>query len=189
MRVLVACEYSGTVRDAFIARGHDAWSCDLLPTDVDGPHIHGDVTEILGDGWYLMVAHPPCTALCVSGNRYYAGTPARVEALEFFRMFLDAPIERVCVENPGGVVSSSIRQPDQYVQPWQFGHPESKKTGLWLRGLPVLQETDPLPLPDCGYWSNQTPSGQNRLGPSEDRWKVRSATYAGIAEAMAEQWT
>ena len=189
MKVLVACEFSGVVRSAFAGAGHDAWSCDLLPTAVDGPHIHGDVTEILGDGWDLMVAHPPCTALCVSGNRYYAGTPARVEALEFFRMFLDAPIERVCVENPVGVVSSSIRKPDQYVQPGQFGHPESKKTGLWLRGLPVLQETDPLPLPDCGYWSNQTPSGQNRLGPSEDRWKVRSATYAGIAEAMAEQWT
>ena len=188
MRVLVACEYSGTVRDAFIARGHDAWSCDLLPTDVDGPHIHGDVTEILGDGWDLMIAHPPCTALCVSGNRHYANTQAREDALSFFRAFLDAPIDKVCVENPVGVVSSRIRKPDQYIQPWEYGHAESKKTGLWLKGLAQLKSTNVLPLPDCGYWDNQTPSGQNKLGPSPDRWKIRSATYEGIARAMAAQW-
>ena len=135
-----------------------------------------------------ICAHPPCTALCVSGNRWYAGSALREEALEFFRVFIDAPCAKICVENPVGVVSSRIRPPTQYVQPWQFGHRESKATGLWLRGLPKLVPTKIMEVPECGYWDNQTPSGQNKLGPSKDRWKIRSRTYEGIAEAMAEQW-
>ena len=186
--VLVACEYSGVVRDAFLARGHKAISCDILPTESPGPHYQGDVLDVLYDGWDLIIAHPPCTALCVSGNRWYAGTSAREQALDFFRLFLDAPCERICVENPVGVISSRVRPPTQYVQPWQFGHRESKKTGLWLKGLPKLVPTDVLELPACGYWDNQTPSGQNKLGPSEARGKIRSRTYEGIATAMAEQW-
>ena len=188
MKVLVACEYSGVVRDAFLAKGHDAISCDLLPTESPGPHYQGDVREILFDEWDLLIAHPPCTALCVSGNRWYAGSALREEALEFFRVFIDAPCAKICVENPVGVVSSRIRPPTQYVQPWQFGHRESKATGLWLRGLPKLVPTKIMEVPECGYWDNQTPSGQNKLGPSKDRWKIRSRTYEGIAEAMAEQW-
>lgn len=189
MRVLVACEFSGVVRREFRQRGHDAFSCDLLPSSDDSPyHYTGDVLPYLDQDWDLMIAHPPCTALAVSGNRYYTDTPARAEALEFFRIFLDAPIDKICVENPVGVVSSLIRRPDQYIQPWQFGHPESKKTGLWLKGLPCLTETDVLPLPEKGYWDNQTPSGQNKLGPSPDRAMLRSITYKGIANAMAAQW-
>ena len=187
MKVLVACEFSGVVRDAFISRGHRAVSCDLLDTVRSGPHILGDVLDVLGDGWDLVIAHPPCTALCVSGNRHYAGTEERRQAAAFFQRFLDAPVDKICVENPVGVISTLIRKPDQYIQPWQFGHPESKKTGLWLKNLPLLQPTETLPKPSCGYWENQTPSGQNKLGPSPDRGLLRSITYQGIADAMAEQ--
>jgi len=188
VKILIACEYSGVVRDAFLAKGHDALSCDLLPTEAPGPHYQGDVRDVLFDEWDMLIAHPPCTALCVSGNRWYAGSILREEALEFFRLFLDAPCDKICVENPVGVVSSKIRPPTQYVQPWQFGHRESKATGLWLKGLPKLVPTEVLELPERGYWDNQTPSGQNRLGPSVDRGKIRSRTYEGIAAAMAEQW-
>ena len=187
MKVLVACEFSGVVRDAFISRGHRAVSCDLLDTVRSGPHVRGDVLDVLGDGWDLVIAHPPCTALCVSGNRHYAGTEERRQAAAFFQRFLDAPVDKICVENPVGVISTLIRKPDQYIQPWQFGHPESKKTGLWLKNLPLLQPTETLPKPSCGYWENQTPSGQNKLGPSPDRGLLRSITYQGIADAMAEQ--
>ena len=189
MRVLIACEFSGTVRDAFRRAGHDAWSVDLLPCD-KGPdwHYEGNAGQYLCPEWDLLIAHPPCTALCVSGNRYYAGTTDRDEALDFFRLFLDAPIAKIAVENPVGVTSTRIRRPDQWIQPHHFGHPESKKTGLWLKGLAALQATDILTKPDCGYWDNQTPSGQNKLGPSPDRWKLRAATYTGIAKAMATQW-
>jgi len=192
MRVLVACEFSGTVRDAFASRGHDAWSCDLLPTEKPGQHIQGDVLGVIWGGWDLMIAHPPCTYLCSSGlhwNKRVEGRAALTEdSLRFVRALMDAPIARIALENPIGCISSRIRKPDLIIQPWQCGHPESKSTCLWLKGLPALRHTNVLPLPDSGRWSNQTASGQNRLIPSADRWKIRSATYPGIAEAMADQW-
>jgi hypothetical protein len=189
MKVLIACEYSGTVRDAFIAQGHDAISCDLLPTDASGPHYQGDVRDILNDGFDLMIAHPPCTHLAVSGARWFKDKQEeQAEALNFVRFLFDAPIDKIALENPISIISSRIRKPNQIIQPWQFGHPESKSTCLWLKNLPALAPTNILPLPENGRWSNQTPSGQNKLGPSEDRWKLRSATYKGIAQAMAEQW-
>jgi hypothetical protein len=195
MRVLIACEYSGTVRDAFLARGHDAVSCDLLPTESPGPHYQGDVRDILADGWDLMVAHPPCTYLCSSGLHWNTRVPGRAEkteeALQFVRMLMEAPIPRIAIENPVGAIGSRIRKADQYIHPWQFGHDASKRTGLWLKGLPRLAMTRyvaPRMVGDKERWGNQTNSGQNRLGPSEDRWKLRSATYPGIAAAMADQW-
>ena len=197
MRVLVACEFSGVVRDAFIRRGHDAVSCDLLPTESPGPHIQGDVLDIIEDGWDLMVAHPPCTYLASSGLHWNKRIPGREqlthEAMLFvFNLmgegFVGHQIPRIALENPIGRISSAYRKPDQIIQPWMFGHPESKATCLWLKGLPPLEPTDVLPLPEGGRWANQTPSGQNKLGPSADRWKLRSVTYRGIAEAMAEQW-
>ncbi len=143
MRVLVACEYSGTVRDAFIRMGHDAMSCDLLPTDVPGPHYQGDVIDILGDGWDLMVAHPPCTHLAVSGARWFhLKQEEQTEALEFVRLLLNSPIERIALENPVSIISSRIRKPDQVIQPWQFGHGETKATCLWLKGLSKLVPTN-----------------------------------------------
>jgi len=187
LRVLVACEFSGTVRQAFRRLGHDAWSCDLLPADDGGPHIQGDVTSVLGDGWDVMVAHPPCTHLASSGARHFHRKRLEQrEALEFVQCLLDAPIRFIALENPVGVISTAIRKPDQIIQPYQFGHPESKKTCLWLKNLPPLEPSDVLP--DRGRWENQTPSGQNRLPPSADRWKKRSLTYKGIAAAMAKQW-
>ena len=192
MKVLVACEYSGAVRDAFIAAGHEAMSCDLLPMDKPGPHYMGDVRDIIGDGWDMMIAHPPCTYLCSSGLHWNKRRPERAkqteEALAFVQMLLDSPIPCIAIENPIGCISTRIRPPTQIIQPWQFGHAESKATCLWLKGLPPLQPTNIVSKPDCGYWNNQTPSGQNKLGPSADRWKVRSATYPGIADAMAQQW-
>jgi hypothetical protein len=189
MKVLIACEYSGAVRDAFIAQGHDAISCDLFPTDAPGPHYQGDVRDIIEDGFDLMVAHPPCTHLAVSGARWFKDKQVeQAEALDFVRLLLSAPIGKIALENPISIISSRIRKPNQIIQPWQFGHPESKSTCLWLKNLPKLIPTDILPLPASGRWSNQTPSGQNKLGPSPDRWKERSKTYQGIAEAMAQQW-
>lgn len=189
MRVLIACEYSGVVRDAFINNGHDAMSCDLLPTDVDGPHYQGDVFNVINDGWDLMIAHPPCTHLAVSGARWFKDkVKEQAESLRFVQRLMDAPINKIAIENPISIISSRIRKPEQIIQPWMFGHPEAKATCLWLKGLPVLSATNVLTKPECGYWSNQTPSGQNRLGPSKDRWKERSKTYQGIATAMANQW-
>jgi hypothetical protein len=197
MKVLVACEFSGVVRDAFRARGHDAMSCDLLPTEAEGPHYQGDVRDVLADGWDLMIAHPPCTYLATSGlhwNRRIAGRAAKTEAaLDFVRLLMDAPIERICIENPVGAVSTHIRKPDQIIQPWQYGHPESKTTCLWLKGLPALRATNVLTATRFQangrpLWNNQTSGGQNKYGPSPDRWKLRSRTYEGIARAMAEQW-
>ena len=189
MKVLIACEYSGTVRDAFIQCGHDAMSCDLLPTDVPGNHYQGDVFDVINDGWDLMIAHPPCTHLAVSGARWFKDkVEEQKEALEFVQRLMDAPIDKIAIENPISIISSRIRKPDQIIQPWMFGHPEAKATCLWLKGLPTLSATDVLTKPECGYWSNQTPSGQNKLGPSKDRWKERSKTYQGIATAMANQW-
>jgi hypothetical protein len=195
MRVLVACEYSGAVRNAFIKAGHEALSCDLLPTDQPGPHYQGDVRDILYDGWDLMVAHPPCTYLSVSGmhwtKRGLRDPQLTEDALEFVQLLLDAPIEKIALENPVSVISSRIRKPDQIINPWQFGHDASKKTCLWLKNLPPLLSTDiiePRIIDGKKRWGNQTDSGQNKLAPSDDRWKIRSETYAGIAAAMAEQW-
>lgn len=196
MRLLIACEYSGTVRDAFIRRGHDAMSCDLLPTDAPGPHYQGDVADIINDGWDMMIAHPPCTYLSVSGMHWTARglrDPQLTEdALAFVKFLMDAPIERIAIENPISVISSRIRKPDQIINPWQFGHDASKRTCLWLKGLPLLTPTEiiePRIVNGKKRWANQTDSGQNRLPPSEDRWKIRSETYEGIAQAMAEQWS
>lgn len=198
MRVLIACEFSGVVRDAFAQKGHDAWSCDLLPTERPGQHIEGDVLPVLGDGWDLMIAHPPCTYLTLSGLHWNNRIPGRrektEEALEFVRRLLDAPIPRIALENPVGCISTHIRKSDQIIQPWQFGHPESKQTALWLKGLPKLVPTNVLTPTQFQVngkprWDNQTPTGQNRLGPGPNRWKLRSVTYPGIADAMADQWT
>lgn len=245
MRILIACEYSGTVRDAFKRHGHHAVSCDLLPTDVKGLHYQGDVKHLL-DGWEpvqfsadcisedhfecltsgldpdscqcigpnqedemeymelngimfgrpknnphwdLMIAHPPCTYLCSSGLHWNKRVPGRdaltIDALDFVRTLMDAPIHKICIENPIGCISTKIRKPDQKIQPWQFGHDASKNTCLWLKNLPPLIPTDVIKKE---RYANQTPSGQNNLGPSKDRWKIRSETYLGIAEAMATQW-
>jgi len=195
VRVLVACEYSGTVRDAFLEAGHDAMSCDLLPSQTPGPHYQGDVRDILNWGWDLMVAHPPCTYLSVSGMHWTARglrDPQLTEdALTFVRELLEAPIHHIALENPVSVISSRIRKPDQIIQPWWFGEDASKKTCLWLHNLPPLIPTQYVPPRMVGNkarWANQTDSGQNRLGPSVDRWKIRSSTYPGIAKAMAKQW-
>lgn len=192
LRVLVACEYSGRVRDAFTRRGHFAMSCDLLPSDAPGLHWRGDVTEILNLGWDIMIAHPPCTYLAVSGmhwtTRGLRDPRLTEDALDFVRLLMNAPIDRIAIENPISVISSRIRKPDQVIQPWWFGHDASKKTCLWLKNLPHLQPTDMLPGDAKTRRANQTESGQNKLPPSKDRWKIRSETYLGIAEAMAEQW-
>lgn len=183
MRVLIACEYSGVVRSAFAARGHTAVSCDLLPTDnPKGWHVQGDVLALLGEGWDLMIAHPPCTHLAVSGARHFEAKRAsgvQQEALEFVRALLAAPIPRIALENPVSIISSQIRKPDQVIQPWQFGHGETKATCLWLKGLPKLKPTNIVEGREARV---------HKMPPSPDRWKLRSTTYAGIAAAMADQW-
>ena len=180
MRVLIACEYSGAVRDAFIAAGHDAMSCDLLPSEIPGPHYQGDVRDVLGDGWDLMVAHPPCTHLAVSGARWFREKQAeQAEALDFVRLLLDAPIPRIALENPVSIISTRIRKPDQVIQPWQYGHGETKATCLWLKNLPALKPTQIVDGRDARV---------HRMPPGPNRWKERSRTYAGIAAAMAAQW-
>ena len=194
MRVLIACEYSGTVRDAFIVAGHDAMSCDLLPTEKPGPHYQGDVMHVLDQGWDLMIAHPPCTYLSVSGihwNDRARGWDETEKALEFFRLLLNAPIPKIAIENPVGIVSSRIIKPDQTIQPYRFGADASKATCLWLKTLPLLIPAAYVPPRIVGgkrRWANQTDGGQNKLAPSHDRWKERSRTYPGIAAAMADQW-
>jgi hypothetical protein len=198
MRVLVACEYSGRVRDAFLDAGHYALSCDLLPTDSTHPrgeHYQGDVLNLLDEGWDLMIAHPPCTYLSVSGmhwtTRGLRDPKLTEDALDFVRKLLDAPIERIALENPVSVISSRIRKPDQIINPYEFGHDASKKTCLWLKNLPKLASTnliEPRIINGRKRWGNQTDSGQNKLAPSDDRWKIRSETYEGIAQAMAKQW-
>ena len=193
MKVLIACEYSGVVRDAFIAKGHDAVSCDLLPTDKPGPHYQGDVFDIINNGWDLMIAHPPCTYLAVSGmhwtTRGLRDPKLTDDALNFVQRLMEAPIERIALENPVSVISSRIRKPDQIIQPWWFGHDASKKTCLWLKNLPLLVPTNMLHGDAKTRRANQTASGQNKLPPSKDRWKERSKTYQGIADAMAQQWS
>ena len=182
LRVLVACEYSGTVRDAFTALGHDAMSCDLLPTDSPGPHYQGDVFDIIDDEWDLMVAHPPCTHLAVSGAKHFAAKRAdgrQQAAVDFFMRLAYCNITRYAIENPVCIMSSIWRKPDQIIQPWQFGHGETKATCLWLKGLPKLQSTNIVEGREQRIW---------KLPPSADRWKLRSTTYQGIADAMAKQW-
>lgn len=180
MRVLVACEFSGIVRDAFAARGHDAWSCDLLPTERPGNHIQGDVLKHLDDGWDLMIAHPPCTHLAVSGARWFKEKSAQqYDALLFVDRLLRCWIPKIALENPIGVISTKIRKPDQIIQPWQFGHGETKATCLWLKNLPKLITTNIV---------DGRLARVHREPPGPDRRRNRSRTYQGIAEAMAEQW-
>lgn len=190
MKVLIACEYSGTVRDAFTALGHDATSCDLLPTDSLGKHYQGNVMDIINDGWDLMVCHPPCTHLAVSGARWFhKKQKEQQEALDFVRKLLDAPIEKICLENPVSIISSKIRKPDQIIQPYMFGHEATKTTCLWLKNLPPLTPTNIVGKGErhITKGGRSLPKWYN-LPPSDDRWKIRSATFSGIAEAMASQW-
>ena len=182
MKVLIACEFSGRVRDAFIAKGHDAMSCDLLPSETPGPHYQGDVLNILDDGWDLMIAHPPCTHLSVSGAKWFAEKRAdgrQQKAVEFFMELANANIPKIAVENPISIMSTAWRKPDQIIQPWMFGHGETKATCLWLKELPKLQPTNIV---------QGREQRLHRLPPSPDRWKLRSVTFQGIADAMAEQW-
>jgi hypothetical protein len=198
MRVLVACEYSGTVRDAFLNRGHYAMSCDLLPCEsqASGDHYQGNVLDILDHDWDLMIAHPPCTYLCSSGLHWNNKRPGRarltLEALDFVRILLAAPVPRIALENPIGCISTKIRPYDQTVQPYQYGHDASKTTCLWLKNLPPLRPTgfvEPRIVNGKRRWANQCDNGgQDKLPPSADRWKLRSLTYQGIADAMADQW-
>ena len=215
-RVLIACERFGVIRDAFIKAGHDAVSCDLVDTSVPGPHYTGDVRNILDDGWDLMIAHPDCTYLCSSGLHWNHRVPGRAqlteEALDFVRLLMAAPISRIAIENPMGRIGTAIRKADQTIQPYEFGDNASKRTGLWLKNLPKLKPTKfvkpRLVCQDCksvfayGHhkclkcgshrylprWDNQTDSGQNKLGPSDDRAMLRAKTYQGWADAMADQW-
>ena len=190
MKVLIACEYSGTVRDAFIQAGHDAMSCDLLPTDIPGPHYQGDVFDVIGDGWNLMIAHPPCTDLAVSGAAWFKEKIAdgrQQFALDFVKKLMEADIPKICIENPISVISSKIRRPDQIIQPYQFGHLETKATCFWLKGLPLLEPTSDLKMQTMALPERER-SKIHYLPPSHDRWKLRSKTYKGIADAMASQW-
>jgi len=198
MRVLIACEYSGRVRNAYLALGHDVVSCDLLPSEDDSPHHYvGDVMDVLeGSKFDLMIAHPPCTFLSVSGmhwtTRGFRDPKLTEDALDFVRLLMEAPVAKIAIENPVSVISSRIRKPDQIINPYQFGEDASKKTCLWLKNLPLLIPTcvvDPRLVDGKRRWGNQCDSGQNRLGPSEDRWKERSRTYQGIASAFAAQWS
>lgn len=198
LTVLVACEFSGTVRDAFIKRGHNAISCDLIGSEQPGPHYKGDVLDIIHNQWDLIIAHPPCTYLAVSGNEWFKDQPprrsgvlvgearrqAREQAIDFFMAFANTKCDRVAIENPIGVMSTRFRKPDQIINPWEFGHEESKKTCLWLKGLPKLTVTKVMDVRN----KNLTPTNQNKLGPSPTRAMDRSRTYTGIAEAMAQQW-
>lgn len=180
LKVLVACEFSGRVRDAFIRNGHEAMSCDLLPSEQLGPHYQGDIRDILDAKWDMMIAHPPCTYLTRTGARWHWGTLEQKEALEFVRLLMNAPISQIAIENPPGRIGTALRKADQYIQPWMFGHPENKTTGLWLKNLPLLTPTHIVESYGT-YAANNEP-------PGPDRWKVRSRTYHGIASAMANQW-
>jgi site-specific DNA-cytosine methylase len=180
MRVLIACEFSGIVREAFRKQGHDAWSCDLLPTEIPGNHIQDDIRTVMLDKWDLMIAHPPCTHLAVSGARWFKDkVREQLEAILFFMNIANASIGRIAIENPIGIMSTKWRKPDQIIQPWQFGHGETKSTCLWLQNLPLLKSTNIVDGRHGRVW---------REPPSPDRWKKRSRTYYGIAEAMAGQW-
>ncbi len=196
MRVLVACEFSGRVRDAFIDQGHYAESCDLLPAEGKYPHQHhqGDIDNMLYRGWDMLIAFPPCQHLAVSGSRYFKQKQAdgrQQQGIDFFMKFVGLPIPMIAIENPIGIMSTKYRKPDQIIQPYEFGHNASKKTCFWLQQLPPLKPTKCIEGKLVGgkrIWGNQTPSGQNKLGPSKDRSKIRSITYQGVADAMASQW-
>lgn len=180
MKVLIACEFSGIVREAFKAKGHEALSCDLLPSEIQGNHYQGDVKDIIDNGFDLMIAHPPCTHLAVSGARWFKDKKVeQKEALDFVRFLMGANIPKIAIENPISIISSHIRKPDQIIQPWQFGHGETKATCIWLKNLPLLQPTNIV---------DGRKDRIHKLPPSENRWKERSRTYEGIAQAMAEQW-
>lgn len=180
MKVLIACEFSGVVREAFRAKGHNAWSCDLLKSEIEGQHIQGNVLEILNKGWDLMIAHPPCTHLAVSGARWFKNKKMeQKEALEFVKILMDAQIDKIAIENPVSIISTKIRKPDQIIQPWQFGHGETKSTCLWLKNLPKIIPSNIVEGREQKVW---------RMPPSDNRAKERSRTYSGIANAMAEQW-
>jgi len=183
MKVLIACEYSGRVRQAFRSRGHDAWSCDLLESEDNSPyHYQQSVVDVIGMGWDLMVAHPPCTHLAVSGSRHFAAKKAsgvQDEALDFVRFLMDAQIDKIAIENPISIISSRIRKPDQIIQPWQYGHGETKATCLWLKNLPKLVPTNIVAGREAKV---------HRMQPGPNRWKERSRTYQGIADAMGSQW-
>jgi hypothetical protein len=185
MNVLVACEYSGVTREAFTQCGHYAWSVDLLPSEKIGNHLEGDARDYLDLNWDLLIAYPPCTHLASSGASYfYDKSKDQKAALAFVWELMQAPIPRIAIENPIGLISTQITKPDQIVQPWQFGHEETKSTCLWLKNLPPLQPTQIMKKRN----GNLDWNGQNKYGPSDYRWKQRSRTYAGIAQAMAEQW-
>ena len=194
MRVLITCECSGRVRDAFSALGHYAVSCDILPSETPGLHYQGNVFDIIGDEWDMIIGFPPCTHICVSGARYFKDKiEVQREAIAFFMALINADIPKICIENPVGIMSTVYRKPDQYIQPYQFGHDASKKTGLWLKGLSVLtidplQYVPPRIVDGKERWSNQCDSGQNKLGPSDTRAGERARTYPGIARAMALHW-
>ena len=180
MKVLVACEYSGVVRDAFTRKGHYAMSCDLLDTEVIGNHYKGDVWDVINDGWDLMICHPPCTHLAVSGARWFKEKQKeQTEALEFVELLLNAPIPKICLENPVSIISSRIRKPDQIIQPWQYGHGETKATCLWLKNLPLLKPTNIVEGREARV---------HKMPPGPNRWKERSRTFQGIADAFADQW-
>jgi hypothetical protein len=194
MKVLVACEYSGIVRDAFAAKGHDAWSCDILPTESPGNHFQGDVLQYLDKGWDLMIAHPPCTHLAVSGARWFTEGKKpwslQEEALDFVRKLLNAPINKIALENPISVISTKIRKPNQIIQPFEYGHDVTKKTCLWLKNLPNLKPTK-IVKPDIVLVNGKKMSRMHYESfklPSKERSKVRSKFYTGIANAMADQW-
>lgn len=180
MKILIACEFSGIVREAFKRLGHDAISCDLLDTEIPGNHYKGDVRDILNNGFDLMIAHPPCQHLAVSGARWFKNkVKEQKEALAFVRLLMDSPIPHIAIENPISVISSKIRKPEQIIQPWQFGHGETKATCLWLKGLPLLTPTKIVKGRETKV---------HKMPPGPDRWKNRSRTYQGIADAMAAQW-
>jgi hypothetical protein len=183
MKVLVACEFSGIVREAFRKKGHNAWSCDFLPSEIPGPHLQGDVREVFNKGWDLMIAHPPCTYLALAGLRWAVGNPERQDkedqALGFVLRLLGADVPKIALENPVGIITRHIRKWDQMIHPWQFGEPEEKKTCLWLKGLPLLEPTKIM---------SEREQKCFKMPPSSDRWKKRSRTYPGIALAMADQW-
>tara|TARA_R110000824_G_scaffold299664_1_gene487711 strand:- start:8 stop:595 length:588 start_codon:yes stop_codon:yes gene_type:complete len=192
MKILIACEYSGAVRDAFVALGHDAMSCDLLPTDVEGPHYQGDVADIINDGWDMMIGFPPCQHLAVSGARWFKQKRLdgrQQQGIDFFMSLASASIPKIAIENPIGIMSTKYRKPNQIIQPWQFGHEATKSTCLWLKGLPLLKPTQVVGKGE----RHVTKSGRSlpkwyNLPPSENRWKIRSKTFQGIAVAMAQQW-
>lgn len=180
MRVLIACEFSGIVRDAFLKHGHDAMSCDLLPTESPGPHYQGDVMDIIGDGWDLMIGHPPCTHLAVSGARWFKDKEKeQAEAIAFFIALAELDIPRIAIENPVGIMSTRYKKPSQYIQPWEYGHGETKKTCLWLKNLPLLKPSNIVSGRENRIW---------KMPKTPDRGKLRSIFYSGIADAMADQW-